>query len=491
MTVKAEITTSRRRKDGAGPKMKGAASQQVSRFTGKEPKNKKIIKPVYDPGDWSDLLGYSTRYRKCVDLMAHNTVGLGQDVVIDEEILETLTPEEQGTAEAAQKELQALINAPNPGYDFSVLVADLLKKDEESTGSCYVEVQRLDEEDDDGKHPIVGFSHLPSKSMRVLENGNFLSRKYRTDRYFKPFGSERDIDYLTGDPIGERPDTGKKGKSEARQAANEVIMLRLFSPMDETYGVPRAATALASIIGQYKVDLRNVTFFDYDALARLIITMTGGTIDDGKLMKEQVEQFVDQNRGNNETSRVMRIHATAPRNGKGDAPEIKIQEIGKYTQDATFLEYRKECQEDVREAFGIAKILLGTATDVNRASALTSLKSTIDNVFRPETRRWSYVWTNSVARDFHPALKIQFHESTVSDLEAQIEERKSYGEVGDLSINEIRERDGREPDEDDRANIPLALLRLTIQDEELRTAAGKMLASLEAKAKAIREAKEQ
>ena len=481
MAVKAGTT---RRKLDPHDILKSAASQQASRFTDKDIQTKKVIRPAYDPEEWSALLGYSTRYKKCVDLMAQNTVGLGYEVVIDEKALKGMKADEKAGVEEAKAALEKVLASPNPNYDFTTLVADLLKKDEESTGDCYVEVMRADEPDEDGNKPIVGFAHLPSKTTRILENGNFLSRKYRADRFFPPFGSERVIDVKTGKTL-----TITNDEALAKFQANEVIHLRLFSPMDEIYGVPRAATALASIVGQHKVDIRNVTFFDYDALARLIIVMKGGTPDDYKALKQECKSFIDQSRGNNESSRILHMQASSTRSD--EKPDVDIQEIGKYNQDATFLEYRKECQEDVREAFGIAKILLGTASDVNRASALATLKSTIDNVFRPETRRWSYVWTNQVAHDFHPALTLRFHEADASDAELQAELLKVYGEVGHRSVNEIRELDGLERIEDEeQADKPLALLRLTVSDLEKQTAASNALKALQGHVSKITAAKD-
>jgi capsid portal protein len=476
MSVKAEHIYRRAVDDlHARFAQKSSTSQQIPKFTDSD----KIIAPAHDPAIWSSLMGLSTRFRRSVQLMASNTVGMGYEVVINEKLNDSLTPDEQKKAEAKKEDLEAVLADPNSVMSSHVLF-DQIQEDREATGNGWMEVLRSDQADDDGNHPITGLVYMRSANTRLTENDLIIQRKKRAKRYFVPFGSDRNVNNKTGKPLAGRTGKDSKGRDMAQFMANEVVHLRLFSPEDEYYGVPRAAAAQGAILGQYKVDVRNLDFFDYDAMPRIVIIMKGGTPEDRTALRKEVQDFVEQSRGNTESTRIMIAQVTATR--QGDKPDVQLIEVGKYTQDATFMEYRNQCLEEIREAFGMGKIMYGTTDDVNRASALAVLKATVENVFHPETQYFSHVLTNTVAKDFHPSLRIRFNRASVSDLAMQLEMAATYGDVGFLTVNELRAMAEYEVVEDERADVPLVILRLDAKEIAEKEAMTKFMGELTRKA---------
>jgi len=436
--------------------------------------NKSVIAPRYDPATWAALVECSTRFKRCISIMAHNTVGLGYEVTFDPLLYEALRDgKEKGEADAAADECRALLATPNAEVPINVLL-DLVKTDHESTGNGYIEMTRRVS---DGKP--AGLYHCQSARTRVTNQDLFIQKKFSDDRYFIPWGDERIID----------PKTGKESPSlDMEHRASEMIHFKIYSPYDSTYGVPRASTADIAIQGLNKVDLRNVDFFDFEAMPRIIIAVEGGVKEDMKGLEKKIQSFISQNRGNTKSSRILYVQARAGRDGT--APKIHIHELGKYDRDATFSEYRKAKEEEIREAFGIGKVFFGTADDVNRASAIVTAKATIENIFWPETLAYSYRLTQCIAKQFHPAVRIDLQKSDITDAALQAEIIKVYGaDLGVLTINEIREVIGWEKLGDDKADIPLIYLKNVTPEEKQQAELETTVKALNRQVEELRDAK--
>lgn len=451
-------------------------SKQLPDFS----QNKRVIMPRYDPATWAALVECSTRFKRCVSIMSHNTVGLGYDVNFDEELYEALRDgAEKGAADRSRDECRALLATPNPQVPFDTLL-DLIKTDEESTGNGYLEMGR---QVSDGKPGSL--YHAQSSVMRLTMDELFVQKKYSKERYFTPWGSALVLDPSTGKPLDV---TNMNPEAVAAAKANEIVHMKIYSPYDPVYGVPRASTADVAITGINKVDLRNVDFFDFEAMPRLIIAVEGGVKEDMKAVQEEVKRFVTQNRGQTKSSRVLFLQARAGRDGA--TPKITVHELGKYERDATFSEYRTAKEEEVREAFGIGKVFFGTADDVNRASALATAKATIENIFWPETLAYSYRLTQTIAREFHPALKIELQKADITDAALQAEIIRIYGnDLGVLTVNEVREFIGWEKLDDDRADTAIIYLRNVTPEEREKAELDRTLAALESQVEELREAK--
>ena len=59
---------------------KPARSQQVPLWTEAQLRQYNAIKPMYDKQDWAAAMESATRLKKSIQIMAHNTVGLGYEI---------------------------------------------------------------------------------------------------------------------------------------------------------------------------------------------------------------------------------------------------------------------------------------------------------------------------------------------------------------------------------------------------------------------------
>jgi len=331
-----------------------------------------VIRPLYDPLLWAMLLEQNVRLNRCIGAMALNTVGLGFELAPLRETKE-FNEENAKNIEDERARLMPLFKYPNPEYSFEEMM-QWIKTDEEAEGQSYMEVTR------DGKGEIDGMYHAPGHTIRVMAKGegflqmrtgigseSFLFSPGKTSKdsvekvYFKNFGDKRLMD----------KNNGEFGEVVPREdQANELIMFKIYSPRSSYYGVPRFVAAAPAISGNRLAQLRNVAFFENDATPRLAVIVSGGTLDSGSV--KMIQNFIEaKGKGVANYGRVMVLQPEAKEAVPGaEVGNAKIDlmplTVG-VTEDASFTRYLMLNDEIIREAFGIGKIFLGTADDVNRA----------------------------------------------------------------------------------------------------------------------------
>jgi len=336
--------------------------------------NGEVIRPPYNPLMWALLLEQNTRVNRCVHTMALNTVGHG---FAFESMIESKSfiKKNRKNIEEERARVAPLFRFPNNEQSFEEILIHI-KIDEESQGQGYMEVSR------DGKGDIDGFYHAPGHTIRVRAgdidgyvqmrttySGELSSFPGQTavdggvsKVYFKRFGDPRVINKDTGEVV-------KEGLP-IEDRANELIMFKIYSPRSSYYGVPRYVTTAPAIAGNRLAQLRNVSFFENDAVPRLAVIVQGGRLDAEAV--ETIRSFIEsKGKGVMNASRVMILQ---PEKAEGvpvdESQRTRIElmplTVG-VTEDASFTRYLMLNNEDIREAFGIGKIFLGTVDDVNRA----------------------------------------------------------------------------------------------------------------------------
>lgn len=155
---------------------------------------------------------------------------------------------------------------------------------------------------------------------------------------------------------------------------DEVINIRVPNPMDVYGGLSAVSSIMTDIESSQYSRQYNRNFFRNSA-------EPGGIIEvDKKLGDTEFEQLRDRwNSGHK---------------GVGNAHRVAILEHGKwidrkYTmRDMQFAELRNLSREDIREAFGYPKPMLGATDDVNRANAEAGEYVFTRWILRGRARRW-------------------------------------------------------------------------------------------------------
>ena len=406
-----------------------------------------IIDPPYEPSLYTELIDKNARLNKCIHTYAQNTVGIGYGFVPVKKVMtDGITDAELQAIDAEKARVSDLFEYPNPKDHFNAMMSKI-KVDEETTGNGYMEVAR----DINGK--IVRLFHLPSFSMRVRKGGvGYVQIDGAKKIFYKEFGDQRKIDKDTGE---------EKQAILHAQVANEVIHFAIYHPKSKYYGVPRYISATPAIVGNRLAAIRNVNFFKNDATPRLIITCSNGQLTSKSFAS--IEKFVDSHgKGIEKAHRVMVLQAEGKQLSMGSSVQAKIDvtplTVG-VTDDASFQKYRIMNDEEIRECFGIAKLFLGTADDVNKRSAFVSRNITNEQEFMPDIRNKEYIINQTIMKDFEVKLiRFIFEKPKAMDALEEAKVNQIYANLGESSPNELRQTRGKSPWPYPWANKPISIV---------------------------------
>lgn len=397
------------------------------------------IRPPYDPSLWAYLLEQNTRLRSCIHAFAKNTVGFGYEIVPIDEVSESTPQEILDEIKRETLLLQEFFKSPNDEMT-TTTVLELRKIDEEGTGNGYLEVWR------DGEGQPQGMAHVPAHTIRVRKGGlGFVQIRAGKKVFFKNFGDLEIIDSETGevlsDESGQWLDEDKT--IPFRQRANEIIHFKVYSPRSSYYGVPRYVSASPAISGNRLAAMRNVNFFDNDAVPRMLITVSGGELT-AQTMQNLKTFFRKEARGVFNAHRVAVLQAEKKQISIQKESAVKIEvhplTVGK-TDDASFQKYRDANDKEVREAFGISEIFLGSSDDINRATAIVAQKVTNEQTFEPDRVSVEYRINHTIVKAFGVTrVKFKLTRPKLSDISEEARGAKHYGEAGAMTFNDLRRK---------------------------------------------------
>jgi len=403
----------------------------------------------------------NTRVNRCVNLMATNTVGMGWRIVPKEKPDGATSDEVKEQIEREIELVESLFKKPNKKMNFCTLMK-IVKIDQEVTGNGYIEVIRNQHTADDPLGEIVELYHVQSKSVRIRKGGEgFVQIKGGRKRYFKEFGDERVISAATGE---------EEEEVTLEDRANELLHFMIYDPDSDFYGVPRYLATSPAIAGLRLSAIRNVAFFENDAVPRGLITVTGGSVENEAI--DMLRDFFNfKSRGPEHAHRLAILQVDAKRPGFGNTPgktEINFVPLTVgTTEDASFRQYNKDGNDEIREAWGIAQIFFSEA-DTPRAGAIAGRAMTNEQVFDPERMEMEFVINETIIDSFGVDLvHLQFVRPEIVDPSEQAKIDQIYARAGALTPNEIRlERLKLKayPDDVDFGDLPI---QLTIVERQL------------------------
>lgn len=452
---------------------KDTGSQQLSGDPFREMAAGEYLEPQYDPETWAATVENNTRLGRSIRTYSRNTVGLGWNIETTIKVTQDTSDEVKEEIDRQIKALTRIFSSPNDEMPSTSLFYNM-KVDEESTGNGYIEVVR---------NPlgiITSLYHVPAISMRkrVLSDDNgerevkgFVQIQGTEKVYFKEFGDLQPMSastgkYFNGDDI------------DAADLATEIIHFRLYTPMNHWYGAPRYVSASPAILGNRYAAIRNVKFFENDAVPRMAILVSGGKL--GAEVCQQIEEFFKgKSMGNEKSHNTIVIQSEEQKIGfdKGNAgPSIDLKPLTVgVTEDASFQTYREANDEEIRECFGIGQVFFASDT-TNRASAATSREITNEQEFEPDRLEKEYIINQKLV----PAIlqeepdrilvRFRFERMKLTDPLDVARLDQTYASLGALTPNELRISLGKDPFPSDYAfaNKPMqvAMAQMTMHQSE-------------------------
>jgi len=412
---------------------------QVTRLDDTAFDDVKVIRPPFDFDGLAEITTFNSRLAKSINVMAKNVVGLGWDIVdtLEEDERRDLSEAENKKLKVKKRRLKQFIKNSNPDIPFDIMMT-LIKTDEETLGNAFLEVVR------NNKFEIFEFHHIPGKTIRIRKNKEgFVQIRGTKKKYFVPFGRKERVDPETGEP------------SDAKliqDIATEIIHYKLDHPSNDFYGLPRWITASPCIVGARLADERNINFMQNDATPRIIITVSGGDLDNESM--ESIEKFINlEGKGVENASRVMLLQINRKGSGALGNQQSKIEvtplTVG-LTDDASFLKYRAANNDEIKELFGISDLFYGMSRDINRAAAAVAKQVTNEQEFEPERKRFEHSLNHKLFTSENlgfdvDGLELKFKSPVINDLAGLADAFSKAGAAGGLTPNNIKKLAGMEP----------------------------------------------
>ena len=429
-----------------------------------------VIDPPFDPLIWALLLERNTRLNRLVHTYARNTVGLGWEIIPKSTLTQEEVDKNKTAIDAEIKILSVLFDRPNELMPF-VTMMNLIKIDQEATGNGYMEVIR------EGTK-ITKLYHVPATTIGIRKRGRgFVQERGNDKRYFKCFGDDK---HSLHSETGFFDDDEKGVAVPLDKLASEILHFKIYSPRSSFYGIPRHVSASPAIAGSRFAAERNMSFFHNDAVPRMAVLVSGGQLD--AISIEHIERFFKKKgQGPQNAHRVMVVQAEPKTAGVMNENKTKIELVPLTvggTDDASFQKYREMNDEEVREAFGIAKIFLGTMDDVNRASAMTGRQITNEQEFEPDRIELEYTFNNRILAELDPQwTEFRFKRPRTAFKADLAEPNKDLAQAGALAPNDIRKELGLPLYDVEKfpwaaIPVPIALQQLRNEQAEILAGAG-------------------
>jgi len=467
------------------------------------------ISPPHDPVAWGAMPSYSTRLTKCIATYVQNTVGYGWLIKPTKEVEDAwkeLSDELKRTYNIQKNRLEKLFNRPNKEMPFTEVMRQE-GTDEEATGNGYLEIVR------NLRGEPAEIYHAPASITRRKEGTGFIQMKQGKTRYFKDFGDKHIMNKSTGEYEGD--------ELPLEDRATEIIQFKIYSPNSPIYGSPRYLPAAPAISGGRAAAVRNMMFFKNNAVPPIVVTVTGGALSPDSV--ESIRSFMaTEQKGLSNQHRAMVLQSESSGIGTlgNSGAKIDVKEVGVGSKDdASFMDYRAANDNEIREAFGIGEVFLGTMKDITKGNAVESRRITNDQEFKPAKKVKEYKIHYTIIEDmfsqeksmsmtdalskcfsdednlkkamtlsplerrykiedeldkqFIKVIKVEgdevkfkyramatleFIQPRITDPVEDARVQKIYSDLAALTINEIRQNIGKQPYTHKWADLPIAIL---------------------------------
>lgn len=369
---------------------------------------------------------YETHFANhaAVDSKVANMVGLGYHWELSPKAISRMeskeTEEQRSSArkkvERTKIAMDQWIDSLNDEDTF-IHIMEKVVTDLQALGNGYIEVGRKT----NGEIGYIG--HIPAASVRVrrLRDG-FCQVVNEKVVFFANYGRKVEVhNPVTNDPN-----------------PNEIIHLKLYSPLNTFYGVPDVVSSGQAIIGDQFAQQYNIDYFENKAVPRYIVYIKGAKLSPDS--EQRLFEFMQTKlKGNNHRTMVIPLPPDTDQN----KVEFKMEPIEAGIQESSFNNYHESNRKDILSAHQVplSKIGLG---DGSLAGTIASDRTFKEQVARPGQRTLEKR-INAIIKEATDLLTLKFNELTLTDEAAQAQIHEKYIRTQVLVPNEVRDNLGLPP----------------------------------------------
>lgn len=341
--------------------------------------------------------------------------------------------QDDANVKADQIRLNNLIEYPNTEDTIQDVIEKLIY-DAEAAGVLNVEVLR------NTKNEIVGYKHIPCNEITRIEDKDapvvevtekyfdaedkliekpvsrsfdkFIIKYGNKQRFCKEFGDPRLISKVDGKVLADK--VSLANAKLFTKSATEIIQIYDYYGY-RNMAVPRWLSQMSFVKGLRHAQAVNLDFFENNGIPAMIITVSGGRVDEKYISK--VKKMFEGKNGLKSNVRVAIIEAQGEitSSGSGIATGVSQPQLGIHnlmkdrSSDIIFEKFLNISRESIQSAFRIPDIHVGRNTDYTQSTAETSLLMTEDNVFKPLRKKYASIFNNFIFRDSN-GLKSKYWE---------------------------------------------------------------------------------
>lgn len=304
----------------------------------------------------------------------------------------------------------------------------------------------------------TGAAHVPSHTIRrrqdkpgyvQLENG-------RPATFYGPPGGRAD-----GVFVDVEGNVGNSAEAVG-DLANEMLVNVEYSPLAPHYGIPPTVPSYATVVADGSAEEYQYRFFENDGVPRFAVIVEGGELTDRAW--DQLEDKLKKLKGEEDAHRGILIEATGEAvAGPEQSVTIRIEplQVGE-TEEAGFIDYRKENEHDIAQAFGVPPVVYGRTESVNYATAKQQVRQFAQSEVAPRQEQHAARLTKVIHQTYFDIDDWQFEwelhggENLLRESETALNNSKASR--GTYTVDELRTEVGLDPlDGDDGDTMLLEL----------------------------------
>ena len=310
-------------------------------------KGKKYVDPRFRFEDLMYIFEINTWHQRCIRLKAATSVGLGYDIIGDDE-----KPIEKDKQPKDEKytAFRDLLKKPNKRYRFSRLsireVIDYL-----GTGNCFMEIVR------NGKSNPAELYHARVKNMRIgydVGTGKSLTDYNKGKPWTDQCGDYYDGFYQIIDGVV-KSEFDEFNIEKRREGKNEMIFYNNYDPRSDYYGLPEWLPAMLPALLDRSAAEFNVRMFENDLMLKWIFFLIGAEL--GKDAKKTLKDFIENNyTGVKNAGRAAFIPIPDGENVKIEAKNLMGDGPNR---DMSYAKLREQVRDEMIAAHGVPPRLVG------------------------------------------------------------------------------------------------------------------------------------
>lgn len=238
------------------------------------------------------------------------------------------------------------------------------------------------------------------------------------------------------------------GSSAIPIAPEDMIHHREFNPLNPYRGMSVVEAAAMTIDQDNHAERYNTKFFLNNAAPGVVLS-TEQKLDE-RIIKRMREQWLAEYGGPNKAGKLAILEGG-----------LEVNPFTMTQRDMEFLASQQFTRDKIMALFQVPKTVLGMTENVTVSNAFATDLIFAKRVVKPLMQRLVDVLNEFLLPLYDEDLYFEFEDPTPEDRATQVDSATKLFGIGALSINEIREQEGRESiDNGDQHFIPFSLMPL-------------------------------